>query len=117
MKLVCAVAFCLLCSLLFSLAFGCVYTVRDVGFADVGSTPYRLYYYIRSDTPEELISTFKQISYAALMDSNVEALIINVDQPETDLDREENSVYDQAIQFLFLHSLSEDPVSSIILLF
>jgi len=57
-----------------------MYTVRDVGFVDIGDIPYRLYYYIREDTPEALTSTFKQISYAALIDSNVKVEIINADQ-------------------------------------
>ena len=64
----------------FSPAFGCKYNVRDVGFVDFGSAPYRLYCYIQDKTPEDLASTFKQISYAALLDSNVKTEMINVDQ-------------------------------------
>lgn len=64
----------------YSTALGCQYTVRDVGFTDIGSTPYRLYCYIQEDTPDKFASTFKQISYVALMDSNVEVELINVDQ-------------------------------------
>jgi len=57
-----------------------MYTVRDVGFVDIGTIPYRLYYYTREDIPETLTSTFKQISYAVLMDSNVKVEVINADQ-------------------------------------
>ena len=81
MKLGLIVAICLLGCFSYFAVFGCMYTVRDVGFVDIGSIPYRLYYYyIREDTPQNFISTFKQISYAALMDSNVEFEIINIEQ-------------------------------------
>ena len=81
MKLEWAMAMCLLsCFLPFSVAFGCIYTVRDVGFVDIVAVPYQLYFYIREDTPKELASTFKQISYAALMNSNIKVEIINIDQ-------------------------------------
>jgi hypothetical protein len=63
-----------------SVVFGCRYTVRDAGFVDVTSVPYRLYGYVRDDTPEPLKSAFKQISYAALLDSNVEVEIISSDR-------------------------------------
>lgn len=75
-----AMAIFLLICFDFSVAFGCMYTVRDVGFVDSGDRPYRLYYYIRGDTPEELTATFKQISSAAFIDSNVIPEIINVDE-------------------------------------
>ena len=74
------VMICLLGCFFYSVAFGCKYTVRDVGFTDIGSIPYRLYYYIREDTSEDLITTFKQISYVVLMDSSVEVEIINIEQ-------------------------------------
>ena len=80
MKLRCAIAICLLSCFHFSVAFSCMYTVRDVGFVDIGTIPYRLYYYTREDIPETLTSTFKQISYAVLMDSNVKVEVINADQ-------------------------------------
>ena len=80
MKLRWVMAIFLLSCFHFSIAFGCMYTVRDAGFVDIGDIPYRLYYYIREDTPKEFTSTFKKTSYAAFIDSNVEVEIINVDQ-------------------------------------
>ncbi len=109
MKLIFAMAICLLGCLLFSVALGCMYTVRDVGFADVGSVPYRLYYYARNDTPEELTSTFEQISYVALMESNVEATTINVDQREGSLDTEAKAAYDQAMKYLEFWDIQSFP--------
>ena len=75
-----AVLFILLCSFYFSKNFGCIYNVRDVGFVDIMPAQYHLYYFIRNETPEELISAFEQISYSVFMDTNVEAEIINIDQ-------------------------------------
>jgi len=79
---------------------GCMYTVRDVGFVDIGSVPYRLNYYVRNDTPAELTSAFRQISYAALMESNVVAEVINVDQHENSPDEEADAEYQQAMKYL-----------------
>ncbi len=75
-------AICFLSCFLPSASSGCVYTVRDIGFADVMYDPYRLYCYIREDTPEELKLTFEQTSYATLMDSNVEVEMVNVDRQQ-----------------------------------
>ena len=74
------IVICILFSFYFSKIFGCIYSVRDVGFADIESTPYRLYCFIQEGTPENLVSTFRQISYTTFMDSNVEVEIINVDK-------------------------------------
>lgn len=71
---------CILCSFYFSETFGCEYNVRDAGFVTILPTPYRIYCFIRNDTPEELTSTFKQISYTTFMDTNIEFEIINVEQ-------------------------------------
>jgi len=71
---------CILCSFYFSKIFGCIYSIRDVGFADIESSPYHLYLFIRESTPEKLVSTFRQISYATFVDSNVEVEIINADK-------------------------------------
>ena len=80
MKIKRTVVICILCSCHFSEVFGCVYNVRDVGFVEIVPAPYHLYCFIQDDTPEELISTFKQISNATLMDSNVEVEIVNTDR-------------------------------------
>ena len=67
-------------TILFSTVFGCRYTVREIGFTDLGTTPYRLYFYVDNNTPEEITSTFLRISYAALLDANIEAATININQ-------------------------------------
>lgn len=70
-------------SMLFSpAAFDCPYSIRDVGFVDLNSLPYRLYFFVKDDTAqkENVASAFKQASGVVLMDSNVEAEIVNVDQ-------------------------------------
>jgi hypothetical protein len=63
-----------------SISFSCKYTVRDIGFTDLGSTPYKLYLYYDDDTSEEIVSTFRRITYAALLETNVEAEIIDINQ-------------------------------------
>jgi len=62
------------------LAFACRYNVREIGFVDLDTEPYYLYGYVTADTPEDTIGTLKQISYAALMDSNIKFEIINADR-------------------------------------
>jgi hypothetical protein len=94
------------------MAFGCMYNVRDVGFTDIGvRIPYRLYYYVREDTPETLTSTFRQISYAVLMDSNIEVEIINVDQQREHPDR---MVRDPAMKYLDFWELQSFPAAILV---
>ncbi|MFH1741994.1 MAG: hypothetical protein ABIH23_23580 [bacterium] len=57
----------------------CRYTVRDVGFVDIAPEPYQLYCYVQEDTPEDLVSTFKRISYAVLLDSNIQTEVVHID--------------------------------------
>ena len=61
-------------------AFACRYNVRETGFVDFGIESYYLYGYISKDTPADIISSFREISYAALLDSNIKAEIIDTDQ-------------------------------------
>ena len=61
-------------------AFACKYTVRDIGFTDLGATEYKLYFYVDKTTSEEIISTFEQLAYAAFLDANVQIEIIHTDQ-------------------------------------
>ena len=85
-RFIVALTFCLI---FYSMALGCVYTVRDVGFVDINSAPYQLCYYVKNDTPKDTINTFKQISYAVFTDTNVDAKIVNIDQKT---DKQENSI-------------------------
>jgi len=58
----------------------CRYNVRETGFVDLGIEPYYLFGYVSEDTPAEITSTFRQVSYAALMDSSIRVEIIDTDQ-------------------------------------
>ncbi|GAI97368.1 unnamed protein product, partial [marine sediment metagenome] len=40
----------------------CRYNVRESGFIDLGTKPYYFYGYVNKDTPEEITSSFEQIS-------------------------------------------------------
>jgi hypothetical protein len=58
----------------------CRYNVRETGFIDLGADPYYLYGYVSENTPEEIISGFKQISSTLLVDCNIRFEIININQ-------------------------------------
>jgi len=60
--------------------FACRYNVRETGFIDLGTEPYFFYGYVCKDTPEEITSSFKQISHATLNVCNIQVEIINTDQ-------------------------------------
>ena len=68
---------CISIILYFSDSIGCQYNVRDIGFADILTRPYQLYFYIQEDTPDTLVSIFKQISNATFVGYNIEVEIIN----------------------------------------
>lgn len=78
-----AVVCALLCFVLPE-ALGCPYSVRDVGFVDLDPAQYRLYCFVRDNTPQkdDVASTFEKISRVVLMDANVEAELVNIDQQE-----------------------------------
>lgn len=59
--------------------FACRYNVRETGFIDLGSDPYYLYSYFNKNTPEEIISGFKQISHTTFIDCNIQVEMINID--------------------------------------
>jgi len=75
-----AVVICLWGCLQTHSAFACRYNVRDVGFVDLGTEPYYLYGYVSQDTPVAITSSFQKISSAALMESNIKAEIIDIEQ-------------------------------------
>ncbi len=60
--------------------FACKYTIREIGFTDIGSQPYMLYFFVQSNTSEEIVSTFRKVAYPVLMETNVRSEIINVDE-------------------------------------
>jgi len=49
----------------------CRYTVREIGFSDIGSMPYLIYVYTKSDMPEDYISKIKKLSFALHYETNV----------------------------------------------
>jgi hypothetical protein len=63
--------------------FACRYTIREIGFSDIGSVPYNLYIFTKSDMPESEISTIKKLSKTLLDETNVKFEIINVDKNES----------------------------------
>ncbi len=58
--------------------FACRYTVREIGFADYGADSYHFYLFKDNRISEEDAAAFKKISYAALLDANISAQIINI---------------------------------------
>jgi len=114
MKLIYVVVICLLSCLSFSVALGCMYTARDVGFVDIRPAPYHLYFYIRNNTPEDLVSTFRQISYAALMDSNIQVETINVDKRESYQTSEGSATDDGAMRYLEFWELQSFPAAVLV---
>jgi len=62
----------------FNDGLACKYTVRDIGFTDLGKTEYDLYLLINNKTSIEMISAFEKLSYAAFLDANVKAETINI---------------------------------------
>jgi hypothetical protein len=71
---------CLVVFLQAHVAFACRFTVRDIGYVDLGTQRYVLYGYMNNDTPEEVASVFTQVSEAALIDSNITVEVVNADQ-------------------------------------
>jgi hypothetical protein len=55
----------------------CKYTVRDVGFLDIGSRSYRLYLLTDDEAPQGIQAAFSDASGAVLLDSNVEFEAVN----------------------------------------
>jgi len=63
-----------------SQAKGCEYSIRDMGFVDIMSVPYHLYFFVEDKTPEDFISIFTETSYTIFMDSNVKFEVVNVNK-------------------------------------
>ena len=58
-------------------ALACRFNVRDVGFVDLGSDPYRLFIFVPDDTPTSEIELLESTAYATYLDSNVKATVLN----------------------------------------
>ncbi len=59
---------------------GCRFNVRDVGFVDLGSEPYRLYMYVGNAMPASEREALQSISTATFYDSNVKPQLMTFDQ-------------------------------------
>ena len=84
--------------------FACRYNVRETGFIDLSSEPYYFYGYVNKDTPEEITSSFKQISYATFIDCNIQVEMIN-----TDLQKDH-----PAMKYLSLWQIQSFPVAILV---
>lgn len=62
-----------------SVAAACDYNVRDVGFVDLKTMPYRLYVYINDSIANDLKSSLDDALFMELLDSNIDATLLNVD--------------------------------------
>ena len=58
-------------------ALACRFNVRDVGFVDLGSEPYRLFIFIPDGSPKSEIELLRSTAYATFLDSNVKATVLN----------------------------------------
>lgn len=67
-------------SILEQTAQACRFNVRDVGFVDFDRSPYTLYALHNDSIPDDQIDTFHQIAFAALLDSNVELEMVNLNE-------------------------------------
>ena len=58
-------------------ALACRFNVRDVGFVDLGSEPYRLFIFVPEGTPNSEIELLESTAYATYLDSNVKATVLS----------------------------------------
>jgi len=59
-------------------SFACRYTVREIGFSDIGTKTYNLFFFTDSLTPEEQVVNIRKYSNILLRDTNVRMDIINI---------------------------------------
>ena len=64
-------------------ALGCIYNIRDIGYTDLGSEPYRLYFFIQSSISEQETAEFETLALIQLKDSNISPEIIDVEKQKT----------------------------------
>jgi hypothetical protein len=70
----------LLACLLSVEAMACRFNVRDVGFVDLGSEPYRLYLFVGDAMPPTERESLQSIATATFYDSNVKAQLLPLGQ-------------------------------------
>ena len=62
---------------LLGVALACRFNVRDVGFVDLGSPPYRFYCLVDQSTPADTATAIKEISAAAFFNTNIEPEVLD----------------------------------------
>lgn len=62
----------------YATSFACRYTVREIGFADFGKDSYRLVLFNDGRLSAADVQMFKTISRAALLDANIDVLVVDV---------------------------------------
>ncbi len=65
---------------LYTSAMACKYTVRDIGFTDLGSNAYQLCLYVDDKISSEKVTTIERLAFAAFLDANVQTEIIHIDR-------------------------------------
>lgn len=85
-------------------ARACRYTVREIGYADFGVTPYKLIFFYDNETPDKQVKTFRRVTYAALYDANVVVEMVNVAQ-------DTNSI---GLDYLTIHPTAEFPTTILV---
>ena len=61
-------------------ALGCRFNVRDVGFVDLGSEPYRLYLFVGDAMPADERESLQSIAVATYYDTNVKPELVALGQ-------------------------------------
>ncbi|MBJ6369073.1 hypothetical protein [Snuella sedimenti] len=76
----------------------CRYTVREIGYSDLGECQFQLYMFVPEGFDGEVIKTFKQLGYATFLDTNIAFHVIDVSaNPE-----------DKRVRYLKDHKLLRD---------
>ena len=64
----------------YSNVFACRYTVREIGFSDIGSLPYTVYFYYNSDVKGKDISIITNMSILLLDETNIKFEAVNIEE-------------------------------------
>jgi len=67
-----------------NLGLACRYTVREIGFADFGKDQYQLILFKDKRISNSNAKLFKNISYAALLDANINVKVIDVEKERSE---------------------------------
>ena len=66
------------------ITYACRYTIREIGYSDIGASTYELYIFTNSETSEEELSTIKKLSQALLNETNVLLKLVDVDKEKSE---------------------------------